>query len=45
MPFNAAMFEGMLACTDADKLRSAVISGIGRGKAFGMGLLSLAVPK
>ncbi len=45
MPFNAAMFEGMLACTDAEKLKSAVISGIGRGKAFGMGLLSLAVPK
>ena len=42
-PFNAAMFEGMLTCTDASLLRDAVINGIGRGKAFGMGLLSLAV--
>jgi CRISPR system Cascade subunit CasE len=42
-PFNAAMFEGLLTCTDADLLRSAVVNGLGRGKAFGMGLLSLAV--
>lgn len=43
MPFNAAMFEGMLTCTDPELLREAVVNGIGRGKAFGMGLLSLAV--
>jgi len=41
--FNAAMFEGVLTCTDAELLRQAVVNGIGRGKAFGMGLLSLAV--
>jgi CRISPR system Cascade subunit CasE len=43
--FNAAAFDGMLKCVDAERLRSAVINGVGRGKAFGMGLLSLAVPK
>jgi CRISPR system Cascade subunit CasE len=43
--FNAAMFEGLLTCTDPLQLREAVINGIGRGKAFGMGLLSLAVLK
>lgn len=43
--FNAAMFEGLLTCTDPVLLRGAVINGIGRGKAFGMGLLSLAVLK
>ncbi len=41
-PFNAAMFEGILTCTDPSLLREAIINGIGRGKAFGMGLLSLA---
>ena len=41
--FHAAMFEGVLTCTDPALLRGAVLNGIGRGKAFGMGLLSLAV--
>lgn len=45
MPFNAAMFEGELRCVDAEKLKTALVTGIGRGKAFGMGLLSLAVLK
>ena len=43
--FNAAMFEGVLTCTDAGLLQKAVVNGIGRGKAFGMGLLSLAVTR
>jgi CRISPR system Cascade subunit CasE len=43
--FNAALFDGMLTCTDARLLRDTVVNGIGRGKAFGMGLLSLAVVK
>jgi len=43
MPFNAAMFEGELTCTDPEKLKAAMVGGIGRGKAFGMGLLSLAI--
>ena len=42
-PFSAALFDGVLTCTHPDLLRNAVINGIGRGKAFGMGLLSLAV--
>jgi hypothetical protein len=41
-PFNAALFEGDLICTDAGKLADAVVNGVGRGRAFGMGLLSLA---
>ena len=41
--FNAATFDGLLTCTDPAQLRNAVINGVGRGKAFGMGLLSLAV--
>jgi CRISPR system Cascade subunit CasE len=41
--FSAAMFEGILRCTDASLLHNAVVNGVGRGKAFGMGLLSLAV--
>ena len=44
-PFNAACFDGLLTCTDATALRAAVMNGIGRGKAFGMGLLSLATPR
>ena len=40
--FNAAMFDGIIECTDAAKLSKAVVRGIGRGRAFGMGLLSLA---
>lgn len=40
--YNAAMFEGVLKCDDPAKLTDAVCRGIGRGKAFGMGLLSLA---
>jgi CRISPR system Cascade subunit CasE len=43
--FNAALFDGLLECTDPERLKAAVINGIGRGKAFGMGLLSLAVLK
>ena len=41
--FNAAMFEGLLTSADPQLLEVAVRNGIGRGKAFGMGLLSLAV--
>ena len=40
--FNAALFEGIIRCTDAERLAHSVINGVGRGKAFGMGLLSLA---
>ena len=40
--YRAAQFDGALTCTDAELLRAAVSNGIGRGKAFCMGLLSLA---
>ena len=36
------LFEGLLEVTDPDKLRLAIREGIGPGKAFGCGLLSLA---
>lgn len=41
---NAGLFEGVLRCTDADRLRDALIGGIGHAKAFGFGLLSVARP-
>lgn len=40
--FQAGLFDGQLICTDPERLRDSVVNGIGRGKAFGMGLLSLA---
>lgn len=39
---NAGLFNGMLVCTDTDRLRDAIISGLGSAKAFGFGLLSVA---
>ncbi|MFI9764977.1 type I-E CRISPR-associated protein Cas6/Cse3/CasE [Streptomyces sp. NPDC051963] len=35
-------FDGEATIADADQLRRAVLTGIGRGKAYGAGLLSLA---
>ncbi|MFB7669048.1 type I-E CRISPR-associated protein Cas6/Cse3/CasE [Kitasatospora sp. NPDC056138] len=35
-------FEGTATVTDPDALRTALLSGIGQGKAFGLGLLSIA---
>lgn len=37
-----AMFEGRLDVTDPDKLRAALVRGIGSGKGYGCGLLTLA---
>ena len=37
-----ALFDGVLEVTDPDRLRAALERGIGHGKAFGLGLLSLA---
>ena len=34
-------YEGLLTVTDAEKFREALISGIGRGKAYGLGLLTV----
>jgi len=39
---RSVTFEGVLTVTDADKLRDALKNGIGRGKAYGCGLMTLA---
>ena len=40
--YGSVVFEGVLIVTDVDKFREALISGIGQGKAYGFGLLSIA---
>jgi CRISPR system Cascade subunit CasE len=35
-------FDGTATITDADRLRTKILEGIGRGKAYGCGLLSIA---
>ena len=35
-------FEGILRVTDADAFRNALVSGIGRGKAYGAGMLTIS---
>ena len=42
LTFETCVFEGLLEVTDAARLVGAVKDGIGSGKAFGNGLLSLA---
>jgi len=42
MTFGAATFEGILEVTDAEKFRQSLKQGIGTGKAYGFGLLSVA---
>lgn len=42
MTFGAAVFDGYLEVTDADRLRRAIEEGIGPAKAYGFGLLSIA---
>ena len=37
----AAVYEGFLTVTDAEAFRNALIKGIGREKAFGMGMLTV----
>lgn len=41
---NRTVYEGLLRVTDADKLRAMLVSGIGRSKAYGCGLMTLASP-
>ena len=38
---HAVTFEGLLRVTDAGLFREALVHGIGRGKAYGLGLLTL----
>ncbi len=42
---RAASFEGELRVLDVDRLRETLIRGLGRGKAYGLGLLTLARPQ
>jgi len=42
LTFGAVLFTGYLKVTDADRFRTALEHGIGSGKAFGFGLLSIA---
>jgi CRISPR system Cascade subunit CasE len=39
---QASEFEGVLAITDSERLRSALKNGIGHAKAYGCGLMTLA---
>lgn len=39
---RAVVFEGILRVTDAELVRSALVSGVGPAKAYGCGLLTLA---
>lgn len=40
-----AQFDGLLTVTDPELLRAALTQGIGRAKAYGCGLLTLAAPE
>lgn len=42
LTFNSVVFDGNLQITDAEKFRETLIHGIGQGKAYGFGLLSIA---
>ena len=42
MTFGSVVYEGVLQVTDVEKFREALQTGIGTGKAYGFGLLSIA---
>ncbi|WP_017602144.1 type I-E CRISPR-associated protein Cas6/Cse3/CasE [Nocardiopsis lucentensis] len=42
VPLTSVTFDGRLRITDPDTLRHALVSGIGRAKAYGCGLMTLA---
>ncbi len=42
LQFGSVLFEGELSVSDAERFRQALASGIGSGKAYGFGLLSIA---
>lgn len=45
LTFGSVLFEGRLRIADVDALRDALVRGIGSGKAYGFGLLSIAPPR
>jgi CRISPR system Cascade subunit CasE len=42
LTFDTVLFEGILRVADAGRLRAALVAGIGRGLAYGCGLVSVA---
>jgi CRISPR system Cascade subunit CasE len=42
LSFGSALFNGELEITDAERFRQALSDGVGSGKAYGFGLLSIA---
>lgn len=42
LTFSSVLFEGELEITDANAFRQTLAQGIGSGKAYGFGLLSIA---
>jgi len=40
--FQGVVFDGILVVTDSDRFKQALVDGIGPGKAFGFGLMSVA---
>lgn len=42
MTFNSVVYEGYLKVADTGRFKKALVSGIGSGKAFGFGLMTIA---
>lgn len=42
---EVATYEGLLTVTDAERFRRSLLNGIGKAKAYGCGLLTLAPPR
>lgn len=42
LTFGSVVFDGVLQVTDADQFRESLVKGVGSGKAYGFGLLSVA---
>lgn len=42
LTFGSVVFDGILQVTDAERFRETLVKGIGSGKAYGFGLLSVA---
>lgn len=40
-PLTVATLDGVLECVDPDRLQECIVNGVGRGRAYGCGLLSV----
>ena len=45
LTFGSILYQGHLRITDADKFRATLARGVGSGKAYGFGLLTIAPPR